>query len=175
MLCAVGKPGWAPCPQQGLSGPSSSPRCGRPHALCGSCVVIRAGTLPQAGGARVGLGSTSLAAFSLFRLPFCSWDLTRPPGGLQPCGPRGVTARRPGVTQTRVVPGRLHGSGGSRQMGSAGQGASPTPAGGPASPGILLQGPSSSSPPVADRGSGLGLGVLPAHNEERPGWLRLGP
>lgn len=54
VLCAVGKPAWAPCPCWGLSSQSSGPSCGRPQALGGSWVVVREGTLPAGGKSQAG-------------------------------------------------------------------------------------------------------------------------
>ena len=76
----MGRPKQAPCPRRGLSSPSSGPHCRRPRLWAEAGWWSRRGRTPQAGGAKVGLGSTSLAMFSLLRLLFCSWGPTRPLG-----------------------------------------------------------------------------------------------
>ena len=61
----MGRPEQAPCPRRGLSSPSSGPHCRRPRLWAEAGWWSRRGRTPQAGGAKVGLGSTSLAVFSL--------------------------------------------------------------------------------------------------------------
>ena len=175
VLCAVGKPEWAPCPRRGLSSPSSGPHCRRPRLWAEAGWWSRRGTHPAGGRSQGRAREHQPCGVFPAQASFLLLRSDKATGGLQPCGAQEAAARCPGVTRTHVAPGRLHGPR------VAGRWA--VPGRGPARPllGVLppqgssSRASSSSSPPVADRGSACGLGVLPAHKEKRPDWLRLGP
>lgn len=145
------------------------------QALGRSWVVVKEGTHPAGGRSQGRAREHQPCGVFPAQASFLLLRSDKATGGLQPCGAQEAAARCPGVTRTHVAPGRLHGPR------VAGRWA--VPGRGPARPllGVLppqgssSRASSSSSPPVADRGSACGLGVLPAHKEKRPDWLRLGP